>query len=74
MEIFRKTVEMAAGHCEMVYRLESKEWVEVPKSIAYDKIDEVEFRDLYERVKDVLLLVFLKGISEEEFLDALANF
>lgn len=74
VEIFRKTVEMAAGHCEMVYSVERKEWVEVPKSIAYDKIDEVEFRDLYERVKDVLFLVFLKGISEEEFLDALANF
>lgn len=74
VEIFRKTVEMAAGHCEMVYRLESKEWVEVPKSIAYDKIDEVEFRDLYERVKDVLFATALRGVSEEEFLDALANF
>ena len=73
-EIFRKTVEMAAGHCEVVYSIERKEWVEVPKSIAYDKIDEVEFRDLYERVKDVLFLVFLKGISEEEFMDALSNF
>ena len=74
VEIFRKTMEMAAGHCERVYSIEHKEWRDVPKSIAFDKMDEAEFRDLYERVKDVLFLVFLKDISEEEFLRALANF
>lgn len=74
VEIFRKTMEMAAGHCERVYSIEHKEWRDVPKSIAFDKMDEAEFRDLYERVKDVLFATALRGISEEEFLDALANF
>lgn len=41
---------------------------------AYDKMDEAAFRDLYERVKIVLFAIFLKNISEEEFLNALADF
>lgn len=74
VEIFRKTMEMAAGHCERVYSIEHKEWQDVPKSIAFDKMDEAEFRDLYERVKDVLFATALRGVSEEEFLNALSNF
>lgn len=74
VEIFRKTMEMAAGHCERVYSIEHKEWRDIPKSIAFDKMDEAEFRDLYERVKDVLFATALRGVSEEEFLNALANF
>lgn len=74
VEIFRKTMEMAAGHCERVYSIEHKEWRDIPKSIAFDKMDEAEFRDLYERVKDVLFATALRGVSEEEFLDALVNF
>mgnify|MGYP002520424615 CR=1 FL=1 len=74
VEIFRKTMEMAAGHCERVYSIEHKEWRDIPKSIAFDKMDEAEFRDLYERVKDVLFATALRGVNEEEFLDALANF
>lgn len=74
IENFRKTVEIAAGHTDVVYNLRLKEWVEVPRSIAFDKMDEDEFRDLYERVKDVLFSVFLKGIKEDEFMNNLINF
>ena len=74
VEIFRKTMEMAAGHCERVYSIEHKEWRDIPKSIAFDKMDEAEFRDLYERVKDVLFATALRCVSEEEFINALANF
>lgn len=74
VDVFRKTVEVAAGHCERVYSIARKEWIDVPKSIAFDKMDEAEFRDLYERVKDVLFAIFLRGVNEEEFLNELANF
>ena len=39
IELFRKTVEMAAGWCEPIYSIARKEWIEVPKSIAFDKMD-----------------------------------
>lgn len=73
-KIFRKTMEMAAGHCTRVYSIKRNEWQDEPKSIAYDKLDEIAFRNLYERVKDVLFATALRGVNEEEFLDALANF
>lgn len=74
INVFRKTVEIAAGWCEPVYSIERKEWLEIPKSIAFDKMDNTEFADLYDRVKDVLFKYFLKHITCEEFEKNLINF
>ena len=74
IELFRKTIEVAAGWCEPIYSIDRKEWVEVPKSISFDKMDADEFEQLYERVKDVLFKYFLKHISVEEFEKNLINF
>lgn len=74
VEVFRKTVEVSAGHCEKVYSLALREWVDMPKSIAFDKMTADEFSDLYERVKDVLFSVFLKDVKLSDFLRELVNF
>lgn len=74
VDVFRKTVEMTAGHCEKVYSIKLKEWVDVPKSISFDSVDNIEFNEIYKRVYDVLLSTFLKHISEQEFMDNLINF
>lgn len=74
MDIFRKTLEIAAGHCDIAYSIKRKEWIEQAKSISFDKMDEFEFRDLYERVKDVLYKHFLSHVSQEEFEKHLMNF
>ena len=74
VDLFRKTVEMSAGHCDTIYSIPRNEWIETPKSISFDKMDEIEFQDLYDRVKDVLFTVFLKKVSEEEFMRNLVNF
>lgn len=74
VELFRKTVEIAAGHCDTVYSISLKSWIDIPKSIAFDKMDEAAFQDLYDRVKDVLFNIFLRNISEEEFMKNLMNF
>ncbi|WP_293666522.1 DUF1367 family protein [uncultured Parabacteroides sp.] len=74
VDCFRKTVEIAAGYCDTVYNIRLKDWVDIPKSIAFDKMDEFEFRDLYDNVKRVLFTVFLRNISEEEFTKNLINF
>lgn len=71
---FRKTVEIAAGWFEPVYLINKKEWSQAPKSIAFDKMDEVEFRELYDQVKRVLFQIFLRHIDEEEFMKNLINF
>ena len=71
---FRKTVEISAGICERVYSIARKEWLDIPKSIAFDKMDNIEFEELYERVKDVLFSIFLKNIDKEEFITNLMKF
>ena len=73
-EVFRKTIEVAAGHCELHYSIERREWLEIPKSISFEKMDEAEFSTLYERVKDVLFEIFLKSVNREEFENQLMYF
>lgn len=74
VECFRKTVEISAGHCDTIYSLKRKEWVDVPKSIAFDKMDEFEFMNLYDRVRDVLFSTFLTHISQREFDNELQSY
>lgn len=74
VDLFRKSVEMAAGHCETIYSITRNEWIEQPKSISFSKMSEIEFQELYDRVKDVLFSIFLKHISEDEFMRNLVNF
>lgn len=73
-ENFRKYVEIAAGCCDVIYHPKFKDWVEVPKSIAFDKMDEAEFRDVYENVKSVIFSIIGRFVSQEEFERNLANF
>ena len=74
VELFRKTVEIAAGNCELVYSIKRQEWIEIPKSISFSSMDDLEFQELYERVKGVLFDTFLTHITEEEFMSNLINF
>lgn len=67
MEGFRKCVEVAAGNYDMMYSPARNEWVQIPRSIAFDKMSEEEFSSLYERVKDVLYNFFLKNVEKHEF-------
>lgn len=73
-EVFRKSIEVAAGHCNKVFSFNLKEWVDVPKSVSFSSMDEVEFKDLYSRVKDVIFGSILRDISQEEFEKNLMNF
>lgn len=74
VDAFRKTVEIAAGWYEPIYLISKKEWSQAPKSIAFDKMDEAEFTELYDNVKRVLFQTFLRYIDEEEFMKNLINF
>ena len=73
-ENFRKYLEVSAGHCEPFYSKTLNDWVDAPKSISFEKMDNAEFSDLYDRVKDVLYATFLQNISQEEFEKTLSNF
>lgn len=74
VDAYRKTVEMAAGHYELHYSVNRREWIECPKSIAFDKLDESAFSTLYERVKDVIYNTFIPQINKSEFEEQLKYF
>lgn len=65
--IFRKTAEVASGFYEPCYSLSRNEWLEMPKSIAFDKMSEADFERLYERIKDVIYNTFIPDINKQEF-------
>lgn len=74
VDAFRKTVEVAAGHYEPVYSVARQSWLEVPKSIAFDKLDEASFHQLYEKVKSVIFSMFIPDVSKDAFEYELRNF
>lgn len=73
-ENFRKYLEISAGHCDIFYHPKLQDFVEVPKSIAFDKMDNAAFSDLYERVKDVIFAIIGERVSRSEFERLLMDF
>lgn len=71
---FRKYLEVAAGHCEVIYHPRLQEFVEIPKSISFGSMDNTTFSDLYKRVKDVIFSIIGGRVSEKEFERLLLDF
>jgi hypothetical protein len=74
VDAFRKTCEVAAGHYEPVYSVARQTWLEVPKSIAFDKLDEAGFHELYEKVKTVIFQTFIPNVNKEQYEFEIRNF
>lgn len=73
-ELFRKAIEVSAGYCDRVYDIKLKRWIDIPISISFDKMDELEFQNVYNDVLNVLLQTYLKNIKEDELNNILKNF
>ena len=71
---FRKYLEMAAGHCDVIYHPRLQEFVEIPKSISFGKMDNTAFSELYERVKDVIFSIIGDRVTRDEFERLLIDF
>lgn len=73
-ESFRKAVEVAAGHFELFYSFQRREWLQVPSSVSFDKLKEDEFQDLYVNVRTVIDAIVQNYVSPEEFEKTLLHF
>ena len=73
-ENFRKYIEIAAGHCDVIFHPRLQEFVEIPKSISFAKMDNTAFSDLYGRVKDVIFSIIGDRVTQEEFERLLIDF
>ena len=76
LEGFRSHLLVAAGFYDLYFNPRLREYVEVPKSISFASMDEAEFSDCYERVKDVIWGILSKrvNITPELFDQYLANY
>ena len=73
-ENFRKYVEVAAGHCDVIFHPSLQEYVEIPKSISFGKMDNAEFSNLYQRVKDVIFSIIGNRVTQDQFERLLLDF
>lgn len=71
---FRCTLEVAAGYYDEFYDKTRRSWVQKPKSIAFDKMDEAEFSKLYEAVVNEIFTIFNGRVNKEQFYNALKDF
>lgn len=71
---FRKYLEMAAGHCDVIFHPRLQEFVEIPKSISFGSMDNTAFSELYQGVKDAIFSIIGNRVSEEVFERLLIDF
>ena len=74
IEGFRAYITVAAGYYEVYFNPRLKDYVELPKSWSFSAMDEAEFSDLYERLKDVIWGIIGKYVSIEDFEKNLIEF
>ncbi len=75
-EGFRAYLLVAAGFYDTYFSPRLKEFVEVPKSMSFASMDDAEFSDCYEAIKNVIwsILSSRVSITQEVFEQYLANF
>lgn len=74
IENFRKYLTVAAGYCEVFFSPKSGQYVEYPKSWAFDKMDNAEFEELYKGVRTVIDSLLATIVNKEEFDKYLTRF
>ena len=72
-ENFRKYVQIAAGFSEPFFH-PTEGFIDMPKSIDFESMDELEFQDLYQKVRTVIDSIVQRYITTEQFEKTLMNF
>lgn len=73
-EGFRAYLTVTAGYYDVYFNPRLCEFVETPKSWAFDNMEEQEFSGLYDRMKDVIYGILGTKLTIEEFERVLSNF
>jgi hypothetical protein len=70
---FRKAVQIMAGFYDTYYLLDGTQIIDT-KSIAFDSMDEIEFKEVYSKVLDVIIKNILPLNTEQEIEQEIFNF
>ena len=71
-EIWRYYVQIMAGHCHFVPSPKTGQIMPIPKSISWADLDEEDFKEVFARAVDAFLNRYGKGLTEDDFMKALA--
>lgn len=74
IDLFRHSIEMAAGCVEPVYDFVNNRLIEGRVSVSFDNMSQKEFEDLFERVKDVLINKVFRRMEDKEFLNMILQY
>lgn len=64
-EQLHSALKIAAGHYDLLTMPSGQEY-KIPRSIAFDKMDQVEFSQFYDRVCGLIAKHFLPGVSVDD--------
>lgn len=68
VENFRKSVLILSGIVDNVYNPRTNEFLQQAKSLKFDKMDNIQFTEVYENVRETLFELFFSELcSKEEF-------
>jgi hypothetical protein len=71
---FRESIQNSVGYCRPSFNIKTNSWYDIPESISYEKLDEIEFQILYKKVKDACFELIIKHLEPQDYLDNFANF
>lgn len=74
VEGFRQYVLVAAGFYETFFHPRLHQFVEIPRSISFASMDEAEFDDCYNAVKNTIFALLGDRVNEQTFEQYLSNF
>lgn len=76
IDAFRDTITVAAGFVDVFYDMNRKCYCEKPKSWSFDSMDNAEFDNLYNALKDVIwgILSSRTTLTQEIFEQYLMNY
>lgn len=73
LDALRQAVTIEVGYYDVFYDFQGNEFKRA-KSIAFDKMDNIEFKNLYDRTLDALLKYIFIGMTEQDFQDNILSF
>lgn len=74
IDIFRSTILLNSGICDRIWLAEKKQYVDIPRSLAFDKMDEKDFEECYSKCLDFILQRLVNHVSEEDFKKNIEEF
>lgn len=66
-------LKIAAGWTEAIIMPSGNQYL-IPKSIAFDKMDQTEFEVFYDRALDIVIEHFLPGVGREDLANEILGF